>query len=88
MIGCVAMLMLHLFGTMSLWLKFLAKRSPAQFFRDIKDVLVTAFSTSSSSATLPAALDCCAGAARHLSVDRRLRAAARHHDEHERHRAL
>jgi DAACS family dicarboxylate/amino acid:cation (Na+ or H+) symporter len=55
-IGCIAMLMLHLFGTMSLWLKFLAKRSPVQFFRDIKDVLVTAFSTSSSSATLPAAL--------------------------------
>jgi Na+/H+-dicarboxylate symporter len=54
--GCVAMLLLHLFGTMSLWLKFLAKRSPAQFFREIKDVLVTAFSTSSSSATLPAAL--------------------------------
>ena len=55
-VGCIAMLLLHLFGTMSLWLKFLAKRSPAQFFRDIKDVLVTAFSTSSSSATLPAAL--------------------------------
>jgi Na+/H+-dicarboxylate symporter len=54
--GCVAMLMLHLFGTMSLWLRFLARRSPAEFFRQIKDVLVTAFSTSSSSATLPAAL--------------------------------
>jgi DAACS family dicarboxylate/amino acid:cation (Na+ or H+) symporter len=55
-IGCVAMLLLHLFGTMSIWLKFLAKRSPRQFFRDIEDVLITAFSTSSSSATLPAAL--------------------------------
>jgi DAACS family dicarboxylate/amino acid:cation (Na+ or H+) symporter len=54
--GCVAMLLLHLFGTMSLWLRFLAKRSPAEFFREIRDVLVTAFSTSSSSATLPAAL--------------------------------
>jgi len=54
--GCVAMLLLHLFGTMSLWLRFLAHRSPAEFFREIKDVLVTAFSTSSSSATLPAAL--------------------------------
>jgi len=38
------------------WLRFLAKRSPLQFFRQVKDVLVTAFSTSSSSATLPAAL--------------------------------
>jgi len=56
-VGCVLMLLLHLFGTMSLWLKFLARRSPAQFFRDIKAVLVTAFSTSSSSATLPAALE-------------------------------
>jgi DAACS family dicarboxylate/amino acid:cation (Na+ or H+) symporter len=54
--GCVTMLLLHLFGTMSIWLKFLAKRNPAEFFRQIKDVLVTAFSTSSSSATLPAAL--------------------------------
>ena len=55
-LGCIAMLMLHLFGTMSLWLRFLARRRPAEFFRQIKDVLVTAFSTSSSSATLPAAL--------------------------------
>jgi len=55
-LGCVAMLLLHLFGTMSIWLKFLAKRDPVEFFRQIKDVLVTAFSTSSSSATLPAAL--------------------------------
>ncbi len=54
--GCVAMLMLHLFGTMYVWLRFLAKRKPAEFFRQVKDVLVTAFSTSSSSATLPAAL--------------------------------
>jgi DAACS family dicarboxylate/amino acid:cation (Na+ or H+) symporter len=55
-VGCVAMLLLHLFGTMSLWLRFLAKRSPREFFLQIKDVLITAFSTSSSSATLPAAL--------------------------------
>jgi DAACS family dicarboxylate/amino acid:cation (Na+ or H+) symporter len=55
-VGCVAMLLLHLFGTMSLWLRFLAKRNPREFFRQIKGVLITAFSTSSSSATLPAAL--------------------------------
>jgi DAACS family dicarboxylate/amino acid:cation (Na+ or H+) symporter len=53
------MLLLHLFGTMSIWLKFLARRSPREFFMQIKDVLVTAFSTSSSSATLPAALAAC-----------------------------
>jgi Na+/H+-dicarboxylate symporter len=55
-VGCLAVLLLHLFGTMSLWLRLLAKREPAQFFRDVKDVLITAFSTSSSSATLPAGL--------------------------------
>jgi Na+/H+-dicarboxylate symporter len=55
-LGCLFVLLLHLFGTMSLWLRFLARRSPLQFFRDIKDVLITAFSTSSSSATLPTAL--------------------------------
>jgi len=55
-VGCIAVLLLHLFGTMSLWLRFLARRRPIEFFRQIKDVLATAFSTSSSSATLPAAL--------------------------------
>jgi DAACS family dicarboxylate/amino acid:cation (Na+ or H+) symporter len=55
-LGCVGMLLLHLFGTMSVWLKFLAHRSPGTFFRQIKEVLITAFSTSSSSATLPTAL--------------------------------
>jgi Na+/H+-dicarboxylate symporter len=57
-LGCVAMLLLHLFGTMSLWIKFWAGRSPLQFFKDIRAVLITAFSTSSSNATLPTALDC------------------------------
>jgi Na+/H+-dicarboxylate symporter len=58
-LGCGGMLLLHLFGTMSIWLKWLARRNPREFFREIKDVLVTAFSTSSSSATLPAALTAC-----------------------------
>jgi len=55
-LGCLAMMMLHLFGTMSLWLKLLAKRRPLEFWRLMRPVLVTAFSTSSSAATLPAAL--------------------------------
>jgi Na+/H+-dicarboxylate symporter len=55
-IGCIVMLLVHLFGTMSVWLKVMAKRSPLEFFRAIEAVLVTAFSTSSSSATLPASL--------------------------------
>lgn len=57
-LGCVAVLLLHLFGTMSLFLRLWTRRSPRAFFRDVKTVLVTAFSTSSSNATLPASLDC------------------------------
>lgn len=56
--GCVVMLLLHLFGTMSLFLKLWTKRSPALFFRQIRAVLITAFTTSSSSASLPTALAC------------------------------
>ncbi|MCP5518870.1 MAG: dicarboxylate/amino acid:cation symporter [Verrucomicrobiales bacterium] len=44
---------IHLFGTMTLWIKFIGRRPPAAFFKAIRTVLVTAFSTSSSSATLP-----------------------------------
>ena len=57
-LGCIAVLLLHLFGTMSIWIKFWAKRSPAQVFKDMRAVLITAFSTSSSNATLPTALAC------------------------------
>ncbi|MFO0451284.1 MAG: dicarboxylate/amino acid:cation symporter, partial [Pseudomonadota bacterium] len=55
-LGCVAVMLLHLFGTMSVWLRFLAKRSPLAFWKDVREVLITAFSTCSSSATLPTAL--------------------------------
>jgi DAACS family dicarboxylate/amino acid:cation (Na+ or H+) symporter len=49
-------LLIHLFGTMSLLLKLLTKRSPREFFRAIRAILVTAFSTSSSNATLPTSI--------------------------------
>lgn len=55
-LGCIAVMALHLFGTFSLWLKVATKRRPLDFFRAITPVLVTAFSTSSSNATLPASL--------------------------------
>ncbi|MBN8714347.1 MAG: dicarboxylate/amino acid:cation symporter [Xanthomonadales bacterium] len=55
-VGCAVTLALHLFGVMSLWLKFLAKRSPRTYFRQIETLLVTAFSTSSSAACLPTSL--------------------------------
>ncbi|MCC6415663.1 MAG: dicarboxylate/amino acid:cation symporter [Opitutaceae bacterium] len=57
-LGCVGVMVLHLFGTMSIWLKMFTKRSPRVFFRQIKTVLVTAFSTSSSNATMPTSIDC------------------------------
>jgi DAACS family dicarboxylate/amino acid:cation (Na+ or H+) symporter len=57
-LGCIGVLLLHLFGSMSLFLKLWTRRSPRHFFRQIEAVLVTAFSTSSSNATLPTALDC------------------------------
>ncbi|HUG09619.1 MAG TPA: dicarboxylate/amino acid:cation symporter [Opitutaceae bacterium] len=53
---CVATMALHLFGTMSLWLMLLSRHRPWRFWRDVRTVLVTAFSTSSSSATLPTSL--------------------------------
>ena len=57
-LGCLAVMLLHLFGTMSIWLRLWTTRRPLEFFRDIRGVLITAFSTSSSNATLPAALEC------------------------------
>lgn len=46
----------HLFGTFSLLLRGLSRRRPGEFFRAARVVLVTAFSTSSSNATLPTSL--------------------------------
>lgn len=47
---------IHLFVVYSVALKWLAKMSPVWFFRQIRLVLSTAFSTASSNATLPTAL--------------------------------
>ncbi len=55
-IGCAVALALHLFGTLAVWIRILARQSPLRFFRQIRPVLVTAFSTSSSNATLPTSL--------------------------------
>lgn len=49
-------LLLHLFVNLSLILKFVIGISPLTYFSRVRSALVTAFSTSSSSATLPAAL--------------------------------
>lgn len=54
--GALAVMALHLFGTMSIWLRLGSRHRPLQFFKLIAPVLITAFSTSSSNATLPASL--------------------------------
>ncbi|MCS7312001.1 MAG: dicarboxylate/amino acid:cation symporter [Acidobacteria bacterium] len=52
----LAGLALHQFGTYSLALGLLARTHPVRFFRQVREVMLTAFSTSSSNATLPTAL--------------------------------
>ncbi len=49
-------LALHTFGTYSVLLKVIAKRSPFAFFKQIRMAMATAFATSSSAATLPTTL--------------------------------
>ena len=49
-------LFIHQFVVYSLAVKFLGGMSPLTFFRGIQEAMVTAFSTSSSNATLPTAL--------------------------------
>lgn len=48
---------IHLFGMNSLSLKFLSKQSPLAFFKKVRTVAMTAFSTSSSGATMPFTLE-------------------------------
>ena len=47
---------IHLFGTYSLAVWLLGRMSPVAFFRGVRLAMATAFSTASSSATLPTAL--------------------------------
>jgi len=49
-------LAIHMFVIYSLSVHFLSRISPVDFFRRIRTVMLTAFSTSSSNATLPTAL--------------------------------
>jgi DAACS family dicarboxylate/amino acid:cation (Na+ or H+) symporter len=56
MVTVLAGLALHMFGVFSLSVYFLSRISPLTFFRRIETVILTAFSTSSSNATLPTAI--------------------------------
>jgi DAACS family dicarboxylate/amino acid:cation (Na+ or H+) symporter len=46
-------LSLHLFGAYSLLIRLLVRYNPLRFFKKVETVMLTAFSTSSSNATLP-----------------------------------
>jgi DAACS family dicarboxylate/amino acid:cation (Na+ or H+) symporter len=52
----LAGLALHQFGVYGLLVRVLARMSPIVFFKKIREVMLVAFSTSSSNATLPTAL--------------------------------
>jgi DAACS family dicarboxylate/amino acid:cation (Na+ or H+) symporter len=55
-VGCAVVLLFHLFVLMSLWVRFFSNVSLGHFWSVLKPVMITAFSTSSSSATLPTSL--------------------------------
>jgi len=52
----IACLAIFLFAAYAVVLRLVARRSPAEFFRKARIVMLTAFSTSSSNATLPTTL--------------------------------
>lgn len=49
-------LLIHFFITYGAILKYVIKRNPVEFFKGISEVIITAFSTSSSNATLPTSI--------------------------------
>jgi DAACS family dicarboxylate/amino acid:cation (Na+ or H+) symporter len=53
----VAGLLVQQFGTYAVLLRLVARRSPVEFFRRCREVYLYAFSTASSNATLPLALE-------------------------------
>jgi len=53
MAAVLGALAIHQFGVLSLFVRFLGGMSPVHFYRRIRGVMLTAFSTSSSNATLP-----------------------------------
>lgn len=52
----IGALLFHQVVVYGLGIRLIARRSPVQFFQDMREVMLTAFSTSSSAATLPTAL--------------------------------
>ncbi|PRS12064.1 dicarboxylate/amino acid:cation symporter [Bacillus paralicheniformis] len=57
MIVVIVALFIHTIVTYGSAIAFLAKRNPLTFFKDFSEVMLVAFSTSSSNATLPVSMD-------------------------------
>ncbi|WP_144498154.1 dicarboxylate/amino acid:cation symporter [Bacillus paralicheniformis] len=57
MIVVILALFIHTIVTYGSAIAFLAKRNPLTFFKDFSEVMLVAFSTSSSNATLPVSMD-------------------------------
>ena len=53
----ILVLGLHMFGTFSILLRVVGQLNPVQFFKQVRPVLIFAFSTSSSNASIPVVLD-------------------------------
>jgi DAACS family dicarboxylate/amino acid:cation (Na+ or H+) symporter len=49
---------LHMFVVLPLWVRLMGGMSPLRFFRDGQEAILTAFSTASSTGTLPTTLKC------------------------------
>lgn len=52
----LAALTIHFLFTYGLIIKYIVKKNPIDFFKNISEVIITAFSTSSSNATLPTSI--------------------------------
>jgi len=60
---------LHLFGTIALLVRVLGGLNPLRFFRSLRQVMLIAFSSSSSAATLPVTMETCE---RRLGISKRI----------------
>lgn len=49
---------IHMFVVLPAWVRFMGGMSPLRFFRDSQEAILTAFSTASSTGTLPTTLKC------------------------------
>ena len=56
-IAVLSALIIHMFLTLPLFVRIIARLSPAKLIKSVAPALLTAFSTSSSSATLPVTMD-------------------------------